>query len=109
MKAGVEVGADVVLAYPGDDEGIVPNVIDVIITDLRNVLFAAGKLPRPRPQPVEFLLRVGGIEVAVGWNVRVPEELVGLRTHPTGRGHCVLGDDLLGAGGAGAAGLALIM
>src|SRR5579872_4422506 len=71
MKAGVVVGTDIALRDTGDDEGIRADVVDVIVTDLRDVLFPAGKLPGSGPQAIELSLGISGLQIAVGRDVPV--------------------------------------
>src|SRR3546814_2998616 len=66
MQTGVVVRADVVGGNARDDERVRAKVVDVVVTDFRDVLFAACELPGFLPQRLELALGIRQIGRASG-------------------------------------------
>src|SRR5262249_42075471 len=69
VRAGIVEGADLAWRGAHDDDGIIDDVVGLEVSDVRNVLLAAGHLPDARPQP--FVLGRGelGREEVAGRNI----------------------------------------
>src|SRR6202007_2407617 len=80
-----------------DDKAVGADVVDVVVANLGDVVFAAGHLPGAGPQLLELALGELRIDVAVLRDVLAAEIFVALAARPGRRRHLVAGDDFLGA------------
>src|SRR3546814_6015857 len=108
MQTGVVVRADVVGGNARDDERVRSKVVDVVVTDFRDVLFAACELPGFLPQRLELALGIRRVDVAILGNVLVTEEFVRFGANPARGGNFIGRNDVLRAWRAGTAGIALL-
>ena len=85
VRAGVVVGAKRVRRGAHDDERLADDVVDLRVTDGRDVFLAAGHLPDARPQPLRLQIeeRLRGVALRIqrrGTEV-TPDLLVEERRH----------------------------
>src|SRR5205823_203165 len=97
METGVEMRLDLVLGAANDDEAVGPDVVHIIVADLRDLVFAAGHLPGAGPQLLELALRELGIDVAILGDILAAEIFVMLAPRPFGGRRLVARDDVLRA------------
>ena len=86
MGTAVDKSFDLAVRHSRDNHGVRPNVIDIVISDRRDVFLTASPLPAARPHIGHFLLKKIMAGVAVCGQVCIAEEFVGLGREWRGSG-----------------------
>ena len=78
VSTALDKSFDLAFRHSGNDNGVGADVVDVMVTDFRDVLLLARPLPDTRPHSAHFLPEEIGAGVAAGGQIGISSKFISL-------------------------------